>query len=54
MPSAVAHVAGASFDLQLLGGGGWGGGEWCHLLPETSLENMSAYSGADLKVKGFN
>lgn len=53
MPSAVAHVAGASFDLQLLGGG-LGRGEWCHLLPETSLENMSAYSGADLKVKGFN
>lgn len=26
----------------------------CHLLPETSLENMSAYSGDKLKVKGSN
>lgn len=49
MPSAVAHVAGASHDFTAARGGGM---ECCHLLPETSLENISAYSGAELKVKG--
>lgn len=53
MPSAVAHVAGASFDLQLLRGAGEGGNGVIGS-PKHRLENMTADSGAELKVKGFN